>query len=939
MKQLEVELPFIDREEELAQLKGLFDHAAEGIGKVVLVRGEGGVGKTRLVHELGHYAKNGNSIFAVGPSYQGEDLIPYLPWINVIRSIIHQTNPSAFTKLPARTVSEVGRLVPELAVGRKELGIGGWIAGSSEGQTATSATEVDRFRLFQSVTDFLIHASKEKPIVLFFDDVQWADAASVQLIRFFCRRLSGEKIMLVATYRDTELPEDHPLTSLLLDLTRERMLEKIELSRLNLRHLSGFISSHLGGGLVAPDFVQLIYSRTGGNPFFVEELLSTLREAAKVWMSEAGWNLRDLGHVELPSTIRAVIKQRVARLGEDTSQLLSVGALIGMDFEYRLLRMTTSYEEDTLIKHLEKAVRAGLVKERSSGSEVSYLFADELVRDFLIEELSLIRRRKIHTRFAEAMEDLYKEEKSLHSEELAHHYIEGANAAKGVEYSLLAGDRAAALHAHSAAIKHYTNVLDLLEETQQKERIEVLIKLGDVAFYAFEREVCTKYYLEAVALASKEGQKKMLARIYSKLGLARWAIGFDKSGALESLKQGLDALESEENSLEEASISEFMGRLLVNSGELGDGLHWCKNAIRISKKLNAYETLAFALISFALGLQRVRENKEAIFQHLEESVSISIDHGLEEPLARAYQNLGYAYESIKADYMKAKECLVKSIDHAGRMVSMMSHWRMMAEGSLAFRSYIPLGEWEEALKVANRALRFSSDLGEFATPLVLPTCGIVYLLKGDLDQAEEYLIRAYPLVERSQLIEVMYPCLWALGRLYRKRCDLEKAEGFLKRGVEIGLTGGWTDPPLEVYFELLGVYCMKGDVEKAEDYYEKIRVAAEQIDENWTRAYERWANGLLSLLRKDWKEAKVAFKASSDFWGTLEHPYHHAQTTLELGRVLANAGELEEATKRIEEAKTIFTRLGAKLDLAELDNQSATIPPSSEHLSSGPISR
>lgn len=169
------ELSFVNREEELALLKSLFDNAMAGKVQVVFLAGEGGVGKTRLAHELGRYAKNKQAIFAVGTSYEDEGMVPYSLWIEGIRSVIHQTSTRTLAKSLGPAVLEVGRLIPELAVQAKELGIKAWLMGPEDPLQLVSTTDTERGRLFQSVTDLLIHASEQKPLLLFLDDVLWSD--------------------------------------------------------------------------------------------------------------------------------------------------------------------------------------------------------------------------------------------------------------------------------------------------------------------------------------------------------------------------------------------------------------------------------------------------------------------------------------------------------------------------------------------------------------------------------------------------------------------------------------------------------------------------------------------------------------------------------------------------------------------------------------------
>ncbi len=489
-----------------------------------------------MVRELGNTAVGQNAIFAVGSSYEEEGLIPYSPWIEAIQGIMDQASPEMLGKTLGPTLAVVSRLVPNLAVTAKELGVKGWLSGPETGEFV-STTETDRIRLFQAVTDFLIHVSKRQPVLLFLDDALWADPVSLQLLRYFCRRIRGHKLMVLVAYRDVELPEEHALSRLILDLNRERILRQVKLNRLTADHVAEIISNHLGGGPVAPEFAKLIHSRTGGNPFFVEEVLRSLSETGQVQRSEQGWTLQEIGQVRIPSTVSALIKHRLSRLDDGTLQILAAGSAVGMEFPYEVLRRLEDRKEEELISLLEAAVAASLLKEKRTASDISYVFTDEQIREFLYDELSLIRKRKIHGRIAQVMEQLHRNNKDQRPEELAYHYVRSGDLAKAAEFSLKAGDRAARLYAHAEAKAHYGNVLDLLEVEQTEERLNVLEKIGQTSYRLGEYRESVRYYRDAVSAAERLGQNKRVAQLCSKLGTAQWFLGNDQQGAFESYEK------------------------------------------------------------------------------------------------------------------------------------------------------------------------------------------------------------------------------------------------------------------------------------------------------------------------------------------------------------------------------------------------------------------
>ncbi len=912
----------MNREEEFALLDRLLDRSLSGRGQVVLVTGEAGIGKTRLVREFGQRTKKHGALFAVGHSYEEEELIPYASWADALRTIVRQVSVERLVKKLGPSAAEVGRLVPELAAEAGELGIKSWLSGPEKGFQAL-APSAERFRLFQAITDALVYASKEKPLVILLDDVQWADTASLQLLNYLGRRMKEERIMIIGTYRDLELSDDHPLSRLLLDLNRERVLTKIPLSRLSTEHVASIIVNYLGNGVVAHDLVVLIHSRTGGNPFFVEEILRSLWEQGQMHKSENGWTIRETSQVEIPSSIRALIRQRLSRLGEDTARLLSAGAAIGTDFEYELLQRVSGSDEEHVLAQLEKAIRAGLVREQRSGKDARYVFTDEQIREFLYNDLSFVRRRRLHAQIASAIENLFANEVERHVEELAYHFILGGDVGKAAKFSLMAGDRAARLHDYHDAVKHYQNVLDLIGEDPSNERIAALTRLGLVFLRTGEYARLVRAWEEALSMAERLKQNREAARLYSNLAWAHFWFGLDKKKAIESYQKALGILEKEHEPHQEARIYQEIARILVLTLEKEEGLQWCEKAIRIAREIGAREILAEALQTRALGLPPNRNTKSLIFENLEEALKISLEDNLDDSGSRSYDNLGSALSLVTADYGRAKQFFLKGLEYSRKSINLS--YEAVIGGELALFAYIPLGEWDQALETANQGLRVSSERKDFAVSggemwALLPA-GVVNLLRGNLNSAEEQLMSAYRTAEKAQISDWNYPLRLALGRLYRSKNDPELAESYFLKSVEIGVRSVWQHAPCEAYFELARFYLAKGDRARALGYVENLRRGAEELDERWARALASWADGLLADEGRNWGDALAFLRKSSELWKELHHPYYYAQTLFELGKILRKDKDMAGAATCMEEAKAIFKQLGAKLDLAKFANE------------------
>ncbi len=587
-----------------------------------------------------------------------------------------------------------------------------------------------------------------------------------------------------------------------------------------------------------------------------------------------------------------------------------------MDFRYDMLKIITGEDDEAVMTHLERAVKAGLVRETRVMNQIWFVFIDEQIRDFLYNELSLIRKRKTHTQIGEALELLYQQEKEHHLNELAYHYVQAADSEKAARYSLMAGDHATELHASSEAKHHYQNVLDLLDDKKLDERLNIIEKLGDTCRRVGEYEGSERYYNDAINIARKLGETRKIASIHRKLGYVNWfwTFGGTKQASLAHYKEALQAIEGEKDTPEEAEICQDIARLLVNTGETDDGLQWCQRAITISRKVGAHDALANSLQTLALGVRPGREGWPRIFNYLEESLTLCLHHGLEEAACRAYTNLGSAY-FFRFDYGRAKRIYEDGVAYARK--TGLPAPEAFLDAWLALHAYIPLGEWSAALEAATNGFRISSEFGDFYVGVSLVALGRVELLQGNLDQAERHLHRGYSLV--SDYREAVYPCCLGLGLLYDRQNYSSKAVEYLQKAAQAGSEFALSSPPLEAYFELAHLYNKAGDFKELETCYENTKRASDQFDEEGVHAFESYLHGLLASGMDNLDVAKSAFMKSTKIWHKINHPYYHARSQAKLAETLSRIGEKTEAATCLKEARSTFTRLGARTELAQLD--------------------
>ena len=511
---------FVGRDEELARLRQWWKEARVGTRRLVLVGGEPGVGKTRLAAALAQGLHADGALVLAGRC--GEDLgVPYQPFVEALRH--HVTHASA-PRL-GRHAGELPRLVPELA----QL-----VPGLLE--PLRSDPETERYRLFNAVAAWLHDVSGEAPLLLVIDDLQWAAKPTLLLLRHVLRSPDPLHVLIVATYRDTDVGRGHPLAELLADVPRLEEAERLFLSGLDVPGVVAFMEEAAGHNLDDEGIAlaQAIWRETEGNAFFVAEMLRHLAESGAIAEQRGRWVVTaDLADVGLPAGVRDVVGRRLSRLSPEANRVLATASVVGLQFEPAVVQLAGGFEEDAVFAALEDAAAARLLVE-VPGLIPRNRFSHALVRTTLYEGLSGARRAALHRRVAETLEDLHARNLDDHLPALAHHWSRAAappgETARAVDYSARAGDRALTQFAHDEAVGYYRQALELLSVTggpgDPARRLELLLALGEAQQRAGD-PTHRETLLQAAERAREQGDVQALTRaaLANTRGLLPTAVG------------------------------------------------------------------------------------------------------------------------------------------------------------------------------------------------------------------------------------------------------------------------------------------------------------------------------------------------------------------------------------------------------------------------------
>jgi DNA-binding SARP family transcriptional activator len=513
---------FVGRERELQVLRDALERSFSGRGQVLMLTGEPGAGKTRTARELAAYARASGSSVLWGSCYDGDGAPAYWPWVQIIRQAIEAMDQSTLRHVLDRGAAAIGQILPEI---QRLL--------PDAGSPVNIGAEQARFQLFDSITGFFKLLSLRTPLLLILDDLHWSDRSTLLLLSFLAREVDHSRVVILGTYRDTELDGDHPLSPALAEMSRSSALQRLSLSGLSEADVRRLIQSSVDQAL--PDgTAKLVFQRTEGNPFFIGEVLRMLREEdARDATATQSWE------TEVPQGVRDVIGLRLSRLSAACGDVLAGAAVVGREFNLNVLDLIVGGDRWQVLDALDEALSARLI-EKIAASDGMYQFSHALVHETVYSGLSSARRADLHRRTGEAFEQLYAGEIEQYLNELAHHFLHaavGGSVGPAVAYGIRAGDQALARIAYSEALSHYQRTLDVIESYEpaaRAELLEVLLKLGDAHNHVGNRAEARATFHRAANVSRELNLSTHFARAaLGFAGLGLFLVGEDQRALLE----------------------------------------------------------------------------------------------------------------------------------------------------------------------------------------------------------------------------------------------------------------------------------------------------------------------------------------------------------------------------------------------------------------------
>jgi DNA-binding SARP family transcriptional activator len=541
------ELPgtaFVGREAELAELLGGLEDALAQRGRLFLLVGEPGIGKSRLAEELIRRARGRRVQVLIGRCWEAGGAPAYWPWVQALRGYVRDADPETLRAQLGSGAAELAQILPEL----REI-----LPGLPE--PASLESESARFRLFDASAAVLRSASESRPILLVLDDLHAADTPSLLLLQFIARELASTRMLIIGAFRDVDPIPGQPLSAMLAEVAREQVTKRVSLRGLSEHDVAEYVEL-TASEIASPELAVELHEETEGNPLFVGETVRLL--ALEGLRSGAG------AKIAIPQTVRDVIARRLAHLSEECNRVLVLASVLGREFALDALARIAEVTENELLETLDEAMAARVVSD-VPGAARRLRFAHVLIRDTLYEGLTTARRVRLHRLAVDALEALYSDEPGPHLAELAHHSIAGSEFERGLHYARRAGDRALALLAYEEAARLYETALeasDIASPLDESTRCELLISLGEAEIRAGDTPAAKKALLEAAGIARRLGLSHELARAAMGYGgRIVWARAGDDDQLVPLLEEGLAALEADDLELRARLLARLAGAL------------------------------------------------------------------------------------------------------------------------------------------------------------------------------------------------------------------------------------------------------------------------------------------------------------------------------------------------------------------------------------------
>lgn len=852
----------VGRAEQIEAIDRRIEQATCGNGGVLLVGGEAGVGKSALVSA----ALSRRQLISFRAAAASSSAAPYAPVVTILRA--RERSEPGWLATTGPLWRYLSTLLPEIA---------------PQPETHSSLTLAD------ALSDALRSLAFSAPAVVVFEDLQWSDEATLDLLPRVAATLGEVPLLIVGLYRSDEINRGHPLRRVRADLRRRQRLAEVALEPLDEAETADLIA-RITGRVVAPDLVRVVFDRTGGIPFFIEEITAALQATDRLADKQGRIQLAS-NDVPLPETVRDAVRLRADRLSAEGRGALELAAIIGAQVDLSLL---TEAEENAL----DEAVEVGLVREAAGGVAS---FRHALVREGVYADVAWTRRRAYHRRIAEQLES-----RSARPELVAEHWLGARETERARKHLVDAAEAFCAVHAHRDAARASRRALELWPEgVEEGERLRLLERFGACAELCGDLAEAARAWEEVRDAHVSAGRNELVGDVARRL-----------AGAYELL-----GMPERTRSAREQAATAFEA-----SGRIADAV---TERIAIAERLELAGS-GHAALAILTGLAdpiarsgsvdlRVRAlalegefraklgDREAGITAARDAISLALENGATAVIAEAYYRLGATLENA-CDHNGAVEayseargfCLSQKIDGLAQ---------------ICFACMLPAvlltGQWSRTLEVSQLVLR-SPDSPDVARAKAKVHIAIIASLRGNSARARRLAEETYVFSQQTMLVPIEVFSTWALARAAELEGNvaeaLERCRELVRRARNRDEIH-YTIPPLRYAATLFGRHGDLRDIAATAEILSRAATSTAHPESLGPLAH---ALGELALKNAEPDAAAEQFERAQTLLSEAGLPYERAETQLRGGMALHASGRYEDAVERFTDAYRTAKRLAAR---------------------------
>lgn len=902
-------LPLVGRADELALLESLMEGDHDG-SKVVFVRGESGVGKTRLASELARRARTRSWAVAYGRAYPVEAGTPYSIFSDAWLPILNGMDSSTLTVLSRGGEAELRYLFPALARGDDQPPVSG-----------TGEPEELRTRLMWNFGQFLKRYAARSPVLCVLDDIQWADDSSIELLHFLGRQIAGEPILIVCTYNDQQRDASRSLIEAERSLTSIGTGEVLRLEALTRGQVTELVSRSFGVDAdLVRDFTGVLYGWTRGNTFFVEEILKALVEKDRLHLESGAWVGWDAKEFDMPGSIRDAIMGRLSGFSEVARTVVELASIVGTRVTYEVLESITGLDAAEVLDGLEELCHNGILDERTEGSEIFYDFRYPLVRQTLYEDFGLQRVRVLHGAVAEALEAHYGPEAEEHADELAFHFARTGGTRlreKATRYLMAAGRKAFDRRADQEAINYFEGVLERIDTDGDESPATFTTVLPLLA----RAHTHVGHFDQAIELW--KGAERYLTPADEQYPSVQRALGIthvwrgDHEGAAEAFAKGLASARKREDRQATVRLLVAKAHGLHELGRAEEALETLHEALPLADELQDAGLLArvhraLALLHVWVGPpEKAQEHGERAIGLAREVGSLSIEFWARWGLA--------VLTGMRGDTERMAEAIDEVNEIADRARSpVLRLWTADMSVELAYGR----GDWDAGVTKGEQAITIARSLNQRTLlPRLLVWTSQFHVARGDLDRAAELVQEAVDMAgidddKLSPDVHQVVPTYTGLAFYRVALGDFEDAIDAAEKGLEIAEGTGYILWSLHQLLPVLAEACLwAGHIDRAAEVGQRLRERAEKIDHRLGRAWADACDSLVTWKRGDPGGAVDKMRQAADDLEAIPMIWPATRLRRQLAGRLFDVGRREEGFEELAHVHDICERVGAGLEL------------------------